>query len=118
NAVGPLNEVLEKWQLIRYHAQDREDAIVSNAALSALGRFLSTSESFDIAKFRTPSLRNVAHTAPYMHDGSVETLFEAIELEANYRDDFEDRSVAVTQREKEDLLEFLRSLTSDRLCVQ
>ena len=45
-----------------------------------LGRFEVTGQSSDRGKFNTPSLRNVARTAPYMHDGSMETLEEVIEL--------------------------------------
>ncbi len=52
----------------------------------AFHAFVVTLSPADIGKFRTPSLRNVALTAPYMHDGSVATLEEAIELEANYRE--------------------------------
>ncbi len=44
------------------------------------GRFLVTGDPSDRFAFRTPPLRNVALTAPYMHDGSIATLSEAIEL--------------------------------------
>lgn len=44
-----------------------------------LGRGLITGKKEDEGKFRTPSLRNVAQTAPYMHDGSIATLFEVVE---------------------------------------
>lgn len=44
------------------------------------GRYEVTGEESDRGKFKTPSLRNVALTAPYMHDGSVATLEEAVEL--------------------------------------
>ncbi|WP_426176385.1 hypothetical protein [Massilia sp. TWR1-2-2] len=66
----------------------------------------------DIAKFRTPSLRNVAMTAPYMHDGSVATLEQAVELELSYRSAQADRPLILTPLEKADLVEFLKSLTS------
>ena len=42
------------------------------------GRFLVTTNRADLAKFKTPSLRNVALTAPYMHDGRLATLEEAV----------------------------------------
>jgi cytochrome c peroxidase len=45
----------------------------------ALGRFNFTHDSSDIGKFKTPSLRNVAVTAPYMHDGRFATLEEVVE---------------------------------------
>ncbi|MBK9271391.1 MAG: di-heme enzyme [Saprospiraceae bacterium] len=46
------------------------------------GLFEITSDSTDIGRFRIPSLRNVALTAPYFHDGSTETLHEVIEIYA------------------------------------
>lgn len=47
-------------------------------AASDLGRFNVTSNRFDRGKFKTPSLRNVAVTGPYMHDGRFKTLDEAV----------------------------------------
>lgn len=43
------------------------------------GRFRLTGDAGDMGKFKTPSLRNVIHTAPYMHDGSMTTLDEVID---------------------------------------
>jgi cytochrome c peroxidase len=43
-----------------------------------LGRFEVTRDPADMWRFRTPSLRNVAMTAPYMHDGSLRTLEEVV----------------------------------------
>ncbi len=60
-------------------------AVLSDEDLAQLGRFAVTLNPIDIGKFRTPSLRNVALTAPYMHDGSVASLEEAVELEIYYR---------------------------------
>ncbi len=48
------------------------------------GRFNDTHDPADIHVFRVPSLRNVSETAPYLHDGSVETLPEVIALMAGY----------------------------------
>ncbi len=45
-----------------------------------LGHFLVTGDSADIGKFRTPTLRNLAFTAPYMHDGRFQTLDEVIDF--------------------------------------
>ncbi|MFC5742161.1 cytochrome-c peroxidase [Dyella tabacisoli] len=50
-----------------------------------LGRFNVTRDPADIGLFRTPSLRGVALTAPYMHDGSIPTLEDAIDQEVYYR---------------------------------
>lgn len=80
--------------------------------ISSLGRFIATKQLNDIGKFRTPSLRNVALTAPYMHDGAVATLEEAIDLESYYRSIVIGRPLVFTREEKADLVEFLKALTS------
>jgi cytochrome c peroxidase len=56
-------------------------------------------------KFRVPTLRNVALTGPYMHDGSIATLAEVVERYSNAR------TLGLTDAEKSDLLAFLDSLT-------
>ena len=83
--------------------------------IAELGRFLVTKAASDIGKFRTPSLRNVALTAPYMHDGSVSTLEEAVELEIYYRGVAAGRPLILTPEEKKDLVAFLHALTSTGL---
>lgn len=50
-----------------------------------LGRFNVTGKEDDKHRFRVPSLRNVALTAPYFHDGSAETLEQAVMVMANYQ---------------------------------
>jgi cytochrome c peroxidase len=50
-----------------------------------LGRFNVTGRQEDRYVFRVPSLRNVALTAPYFHDGSVEKLDDAVEIMARYQ---------------------------------
>ncbi len=52
---------------------------------SDLGRYEVTKLESDKKVFKVPSLRNVAKTAPYFHDGSVETLDEAIRLMAKHQ---------------------------------
>jgi cytochrome c peroxidase len=93
-------------------ASELEAVRLTDADISELGRFLVTRNPADIGKFRTPGLRNVALTAPYMHDGSVSTLEEAIELELYYRGVAQGRPLILTPREKADLKEFLESLSS------
>jgi cytochrome c peroxidase len=80
--------------------------------IAALGRFVVTKNPKDIGLFKTPSLRNVALTAPYMHDGSVKTLAEALDAEIYYRSIEADRPLILTPEEKSDLAAFLNSLTS------
>jgi cytochrome c peroxidase len=86
--------------------------ILSDPEVAELGRFVVTLDPADIGKFRTPSLRNVALTAPYMHDGSVATLDEAVERELYEHSSQSGRPLILTPNEKADLVAFLNSLTS------
>jgi cytochrome c peroxidase len=50
--------------------------------IASFGAFAATHDPADLGKFRTPSLLFVARTAPYMHDGSVATLRDAVQIES------------------------------------
>jgi cytochrome c peroxidase len=80
------------------------------------GRARVTNQPADRGAFKTPTLREVARTAPDMHDGSVATLEEVIDFYArggasNPGLDFRIRPLDLTVQEKADLLEFLRALS-------
>jgi cytochrome c peroxidase len=94
----------------RGQRRELEKLIATDPTFAALGRFIITLNPEDIGKFKTPSLRNVALTAPYMHDGSVKTLERAIELEMYGRGSGQNIPLTLTQTERAELLEFLRSL--------
>ena len=84
---------------------------------SELGRFNVTKVIADIGKFKTPTLRNIDLTAPYMHDGSIVSLEEVIEYydKGGDKNRFKDSAIFplhLTKQEKKDLVAFLRSLTS------
>ncbi|MEO7734300.1 MAG: cytochrome c peroxidase [Kofleriaceae bacterium] len=81
--------------------------------LAQLGRFAVTLDPRDLAAFKTPGLRNVALTAPYMHDGSVATLGEAVDLEVYSRGARDEQPTILTPSERIDLVAFLEALTSD-----
>jgi cytochrome c peroxidase len=86
---------------------------------SALGRFLVTQKREDIGAFKTPFLRDVLLTGPYMHDGSLETLWDVVEFfnkggEKNPFLDAEMQPLGLSTSEVEDLVNFLSALTSDR----
>ncbi|AME28676.2 hypothetical protein AXG89_33350 (plasmid) [Burkholderia sp. PAMC 26561] len=85
--------------------------VLSSSDIAALGRFVVTKDPKDIGKFKTPSLRNVAIGGPYMHDGSVDTLAEAVDLETYQRTDASGRPIILTPVERMDLLDFLTTLT-------
>lgn len=102
-------------RLVRLSRTEREQSITSDPEVAGLGRFAVTLKPMDVGRFRTPSLRNVALTAPYMHDGSVPTLAEAVEREVYYRGLEAGRPLVLTPREKADLVAFLKALTSHGL---
>ena len=97
-----------------------------------LGLYLFTHNEGDIGKFKAPTLRNIAVTAPYMHDGSVKTMEEAIDhyssggrsiRDGEYTGDGSGnpnksefvKPFMLCADEKADLLAFLRSLTDEHL---
>ncbi len=82
------------------------------------GRFQVTKEEKDKGAFKTPTLRNITETAPYMHDGSQKTLEEVVEYynkggESNPFLDPQMKPLGLTAEEKKDLIEFLRALTGE-----
>jgi len=89
---------------------DIGNRVATHADESQLGRFNVTRNPADIGMFRTPSLRGVALTAPYMHDGSVPTLEEAIDREVYYRSLQAGRPLNLSVREKQELRAFLEAL--------
>ena len=109
--ISPKLATLTK-RIVNLPAQEVSNLIAQDADVAALGRFSSTRKPNDIGRFRTPSLRNAAKTAPYMHDGSVGTLEEAVELEVYYRSLEANRPLLLTPQERADIVAFLKSLTS------
>lgn len=83
------------------------------------GRYTVTKDEADRGAFKTPSLRNVAQTAPYMHDGSIKTLKDVIDFyigggNSNAQLDKEIHVLDfLTGQERADLLAFLESLTGE-----
>jgi cytochrome c peroxidase len=112
--IGPqLPELTQR--LIALTPEQIDAVVVADPSVSALGRFLVTKDPRDIGKYKTPSLRNVALTAPYMHDGSVATLREAVGYEIYYRGRSASRTSTLTLLDRDDLVAFLNALTSS--CV-
>jgi cytochrome c peroxidase len=84
------------------------------------GRFEVTGNPADRWRYRTPSLRNVALTAPYMHDGSLATLESVVKFYADGGggDPMQDPRTShlrLSQQEQSALVAFLRTLTSDHV---
>ena len=89
-----------------------------NGKLLDPGRFVVTGKEEDRGRFKTPTLREVARTAPYMHDGSLKTLKDVIEFydrggNPNRYLDPEIKPLRLTAEEKEALLAFLKALSGE-----
>lgn len=87
--------------------------VLTDADWSSLGRFVVSRQPADIGAFRTPSLRNVAVTAPYMHDGSIPTLAQAVDHEIYYRSFSSGRPINLTLSERQAIVVFLETLTDE-----
>jgi cytochrome c peroxidase len=100
----------------------RNNGLNMNSNLVDKGRMRITGNSQDSLKFKVPSLRNIAVTAPYMHDGRLYTLSQVIE---HYRnkintqqptiDSLLKNKIVISNQEKIDLLSFLYTLTDEEL---
>src|SRR5581483_11259810 len=83
-----------------------------------VGRYAVTKDPKDWGAFKTPTLREIARTAPYMHDGSLKTLEDVVEFYdkggvKNKNLDENIRPLHLTAAEKKDLVEFLKSLSGE-----
>ncbi len=84
------------------------------------GRYMITMRESDKGKFKVPTLRNIALTAPYMHDGSLKTLEEVVEFYNTGGRKHPNQSSHVhihtplTSAEKRDLVNFLKTLTDEQ----
>ena len=85
------------------------------------GKYTHTGDLEDAGQFRIPSLRNVAVTAPYMHDGSIAALGEVLDhyvaggRAPNPRQSDSIRPLSLRDDERRDLIAFLQSLTDEAL---
>ena len=80
------------------------------------GRFAVTKVEADRGAFRTPTLRNIARTAPYMHDGSLKTLRQVVDFyvgggSSHANLDQEIRPLKLNATDRADLVAFLESLS-------
>jgi cytochrome c peroxidase len=89
-----------------------------DGSLKDIGRYHETNVDSDRGAFKTPTLRNIANTAPYMHDGSLQTLQQVVDFYAgggnsNPYLDKQMRIIKLSGQERADLVEFLKSLTGE-----
>lgn len=112
---------------IKYAGHEQENALFANTGLynidgrgaypaSDRGLIEVTHRASDMGKFRVPTLRNIALTAPYMHDGSLPDLESVLDhyVQGGHRNPHKDlrvRAFVLAGAERADLLAFLASLT-------
>jgi cytochrome c peroxidase len=116
-----LDDLLASVEVVKKKGTDI--AVLSDEKTSSLGRYAVTRDLTDIGAFKTPTLRNVALTAPYLHDGSLKTLEEVIQFYNNGGREKETdpvpellsggiRPLNLSKEQQADLVEFLKALTS------
>jgi cytochrome c peroxidase len=104
-------------------SDEAKDRIALETDMSELGRFVVTQNRADIGAFRTSQVRNVGVTAPYMHDGSLSTLWDVVDHynkggEPNPYLDGGIEPLALTEQEVGQLVAFLFTLTDVRFREQ
>jgi cytochrome c peroxidase len=97
---------------------ERLNELAHTEKLTELGRFLITKQKKDIGAFKTPTLRDIELTAPYMHNASEKTLLDVMKFynEGSKKNRYLDekiRPLNLSDEELSDLVEFMRALTSD-----
>jgi cytochrome c peroxidase len=101
----------------------RNIGLYDGQTLTDSGRAAITGRASDLGKFKIGPLRNIALTAPYMHNGMFKTLRQVIDYydapdkvapHARNRDPFLAQPLRLTEKEKTDLENFLRALTDKR----
>lgn len=88
-----------------------------------LGRFVVTEEEKDKGAFKTPSLRNIAQTGPYMHDGSQKTLREVVDwyVKGGHPNPYLSDKIhkfEASEQDREDLVAFMEALTGEFPAVE
>lgn len=94
------------------------EGVGDNEDFSDLGRFGVTKQDADKGAFKTPTLRNVTMTGPYMHDGKLKTLKDVVDFYAgrgNSNPYLDKRmlTIELSGQDRSDLVEFLKSLTGE-----
>ncbi|HWB32105.1 MAG TPA: cytochrome c peroxidase [Acidobacteriaceae bacterium] len=111
HTIGPRSALFTDGKFHNLGVGVRDDGSFADT-----GRAQITGNPADTGAFRTPTLRNVALTAPYMHDGSERTLQQAVDFYAGKGNsnpylDKEMLKIHLSGQDRADLVEFLKSLT-------
>ncbi len=104
-------------------SEQKLEELALNTDMSELGRFMVTKNRSDIGAFRTSILLNIGITAPYMHDGTLETLWDVMDHynkggEPNLFLDGGMEPLALSEQEIDQLVAFMFALTDDRFAEE
>jgi cytochrome c peroxidase len=104
-------------------SEQKLDELALGTDMSELGRFMVTKNRSDIGAFRTSILLNIGITPPYMHDGSIETLWDVMDHynkggEPNLFLDGGMEPLALTEEEIDQVVAFLFTLTDQRFAEE
>lgn len=112
---SPLVQIAVRWQ----NAQRDAPRALYRDADEDLGRYYRTRDPADIGRFRTPTLRELRYTGPYMHNGAFKTLHDVVEFFDRGGGDTPNKSpllhpLGLDAGEKRDLVAFLESMSMDQ----
>jgi cytochrome c peroxidase len=104
-------------------SEEKLEELALATDMSELGRFMVTKNRSDIGAFRTSMLLNIGITPPYMHDGTMETLWDVMDHynkggEPNLFLDGGMEPLALTEEEIDQVVAFLFTLTDDRFAEE
>ena len=119
NVQNDILPVLRTYIEAKARGKSLDHTVLTAENVSHLGRFGVTLNPADLGNFRTPSLRNIALTAPYMHDGSLKTLEDVVAFygKGGVRSHLQHstiRDLRLTKQEERYLVDFMESLTSTK----
>ncbi|MCH2214900.1 MAG: cytochrome-c peroxidase [Flavobacteriales bacterium] len=107
--------------------QYMNNGLDTDEEITDLGREMVTGDPMDRAKFKVTTLRNIALTSPYMHDGRFSTLEEVIDhynegIKTSSTTDLaliatQSQGLLLTEQDKTDLINFLHTLTDESLAT-
>jgi cytochrome c peroxidase len=120
---GKETEIAREFISAKRKGADVDKTVLTQKEASELGRFAVSEDMTEVGAFKTPTLRNIELTAPYMHDGSLAKLEDVVEFYNNggrlkKKDPLSPflsggiRPLDLNKQEKEDLVAFLKALTS------
>lgn len=114
--LAPAQAASDRLTVADYDASEH----LTQSPQSDLGRLEVTKQFIDVFRYRTPSLRNIELTAPYMHNGSIKTLEDVVTYYGNggfrrFGIDRLVRDLSLNSEEKAALVAFLKSLTSTNM---